>query len=145
MLNDGSPVWSRWSSLSFEREYFCQAKGIRVGLAVISCWCIRSKPSSSADFWSGLKPHQAAVAPGAPVPQHTVIRTGQPALAGPQRHLLWVTEVVLHSLGGPIYSVEHAPLGFVMKHWIQELEWDFQVLETLCGSHRVSTFLQTKE
>lgn len=86
--------------------------------------------------WTLLRPHQAALAPGAPVAQHAVIGAGQPAFPGPQRHLLWVTEVVLHSLRGPIYSVEHAPLGFVMKHWIQELERDFPELQNLKFSQR---------
>lgn len=56
-------------------------------------------------------PHQAAVAPWAPVSQHAVIGTGQLACPRPQRHVLWVTQVVLHSLRGPIHSVEHAPLN----------------------------------
>lgn len=82
-----------------QRSCLCQVKGMRAGSAVAWCWCL----------WSGLKPHQAAVAPWAPVSQHAVVGTGQPACPRPQRHALRVTQVVLHGLRGPVHSVEHAP------------------------------------
>lgn len=53
--------------------------------------------------------HQLAVGPGAPLGQHALIRTRQPALTCTYRNLLRVTEIILHYVCGAIDGVQHAP------------------------------------
>lgn len=78
---------------------------------------VSTLPDSSATAsCSECSSHQAAAAPGPPIVEDAVLWAGQPALPGPQWHLLWITEVVLHRLWWPIYGVEHAPVGKDEKH-----------------------------
>ncbi len=56
-------------------------------------------------------PDQVTWGPGAPVRQHTVLGTGQAALPRALRHLLWITQIVIHRIRGTVHGVQHTPAG----------------------------------
>lgn len=55
--------------------------------------------------------HQVTVTPGAPVGQDAVLWAGQADMLSTGRHILRVTQVLLHYLRRPITGVLHAPFG----------------------------------
>lgn len=70
----------------------------------------RNSRSVTEGGWRILLSHQPAIRPGAPLGQHAVIRTRQPALTCTCGNLLWVTQVILHHVSGAVDGVQHAPV-----------------------------------